>query len=144
MRNTDETRFGGDGEKISLPKIALVVGILLIVLGGWAYIASGPGASPTALIPAVLGVLLAVAGLVGLRGSGARRHAMHTTAAVALLGVLGSAYQLIARPSAGSEHADIAQTAGVLNLALCGLFLVLAIWSFVQARRARLCDGRLG
>ena len=127
---------GGDGE-ISLPKIALVVGILLIVLGGWAYIAS-PGASPTALIPAVLGVLLAVAGLVGLHGGGARRHAMHTAAAVALFGVLGSAYQLIAKPSAGSEHADIAQTAGVLNLALCGVFLVLAIWSYVQARRSRL------
>lgn len=137
MRNTDETRVVKTGE-IALPKIALAVGILLIVLGGWAYIVSGPGASPTALIPAVLGVLLAVAGLVGLRGGGARRHAMHTAAAVALLGVLGSAYQLIAKPSAGSKHADIARMAGVLNLALCGVFLVLAIWSFVQARRARL------
>jgi hypothetical protein len=103
----------------SLPKIAIIIGSLLIVLGGGAYIASGPGASPTALIPAVLGVLLAVAGLVGLRGGGVRRHAMHTAAAVVLLSVLGSAYQLIARPSAGSQHADIAPTAGVLNLALC-------------------------
>lgn len=138
MRNTGEARVRWRCGEGSLPKIALVVGILLIVLGGWAYIASGPGASPTALIPAVLGVLLAVAGLIGLRGGDARRHAMHTAAAISLLGVLGSAYQLIARPSAGSEHAGIAQTAGVLNLALCGVFLVLAIWSFVHARRARL------
>jgi hypothetical protein len=120
-----------------VPKIALAVGIVLIVVGGWAYLASGPGASPTALIPALLGLGLAVAGLVGLRGGQARRHAMHAAAVVALIGVLGSSYQLIARPSAGSEHADIAQTAGLLNLALCGGFLVLAIWSFVQARRAR-------
>jgi hypothetical protein len=91
----------------------------------------------TALIPAVLGLVLVVAGLVSLRGGEVRRHAMHAAALVALIGVLGSAYQLVARPSAGSEHADIAHTAGLLNLALCGVFLVLAIWSFVQARRAR-------
>ncbi len=119
-----------------MPKIALAVGIVLLVVGGWAFTASGPGASPTALIPSLLGLGLAVAGLVGLRGQ-ARRHAMHAAAVVALIGVLGSGYQLIARPSAGSEHADIAQTAGLLNLALCGVFLALAIWSFVRARRAR-------
>ncbi len=120
-----------------MPKVAIAIGIVLIVVGGWAYLASGPGASPTALIPAVLGVALAVAGLIGLRGGPARRHAMHGAAAVALIGVLGSVGQLIASPAANSEHADIANTAGLLNLALCGAFLVLAIWSFVQARRAR-------
>jgi hypothetical protein len=71
-----------------LPKIALAVGALLIVVGGWAYTASGPGASPTALIPAVLGLLLLVAGIVALRGRYASRHAMHAAAAVALTGVL--------------------------------------------------------
>ena len=54
-----------DLEANPLPKIALVVGVVLIVVGGWAYLASGPDASPTALIPAVLGLGLAVAGLVG-------------------------------------------------------------------------------
>jgi len=121
-----------------LPKIALVVGAALIILGLWAFTASSPGASPTALIPAVLGVVLVVAGLVALRSVAARRHAMHAGAAVALIGVLGSAYQLIAKPSAGSEHADIALAAGWLNLALCGLFVILAVRSFVQARRARI------
>lgn len=119
-----------------MPKIAIVIGTVLVVVGGWAYTASGPGASPTALIPAVLGVGLAVAGLVGLRSGQARRHAMHAAAAVALIGVLGSAGQLIASPAASSAHADIARTAGLLNLVLCATFLVLAIWSFVQARRA--------
>ena len=100
-------------------------------------LASGPGASPTALIPAVLGLGLAVAGLVGLRGGSARRNAMHAAAVVALLGVLGSLGQLIGSPAAGSDDADIATTAGLLNLALCAVFLVLAVRSFVQARRAR-------
>jgi hypothetical protein len=124
-------------EACSLPKIAVAVGIVLVVVGGWAYTASGPGASLTALIPAVLGAGLAVAGLVGLRGGHARRHAMHGAAAVALIGVLGSVGQLIASPAANSAHAGIARAAGLINLALCGVFLVLAIWSFVQARRAR-------
>jgi hypothetical protein len=119
-----------------LPRIALTVGALLIIVGGWAYLASGPGASPTALIPAVLGLGLVVAGLVGLRGGQARRHAMHAAAAVALIGVLGSVWQLIARPAAGSGHAGIALAAGLLNLGLCGAFLALAVRSFVQARRA--------
>lgn len=120
-----------------MPKIALAVGPLLIIVGVWGYAASGPGASPTALIPAVLGLGLAVAGLVGLRGGQVRRHAMHAAAAVALIGALGSLGQLIGSPAEGSGDADIAKTAGLLNLALCGGFLVLAVWSFVQARRAR-------
>ena len=120
-----------------MSKIALVVGAALIVVGVWAYTASGPGASLTALIPAVLGLGLVVAGLVGLRGGPARRNAMHAAAVVALLGVLGSAGQFLTSPAAGSEDSGIARTAGLLNLALCGVFLALAIWSFVQARRAR-------
>ncbi len=120
-----------------MPKLALAVGAVLIVVGIWAYSASNPGASPTALIPALLGLLLVAAGAVGLRGGDARRHAMHAAAAVALLGVLGSLGQLIARPAAGSEHADIARTAGILNLLLCGIFLALAVRSFIEARRAR-------
>lgn len=120
-----------------MPKIALAVGALLVVIGVWAFTASGPDASPTALIPAALGLLIGAAGAVGLRGGDARRHSMHVAAAVALLGVLGSLGQLIASPSAGSEDSDIALTAGLLNLVLCAVFLALAVRSFVQARRAR-------
>ncbi len=120
-----------------MPKIALAVGAVLVAVGVWAYTASGPGASPTALIPAFLGLLIAGAGAVGLRGGPARRHAMHAAAAVALLGVLGSLGQLIASPAAGSEHAGVARAAGLLNLVLCAGFLAFAVRSFVQARRAR-------
>ncbi len=119
-----------------MPKLALVVGAVLIVVGSWAYTASGPGASPTALIPAVLGLLLVVAGFLGLR-DGWRRHAMHGAAVVALVGLLGSVWQLVARPAADSDHAGIARIAGALTAVLCGVFLGLAVRSFVQARRAR-------
>ena len=120
-----------------MPKIAIAIGAVLVAVGVWAYTSSGPDPSPTALIPAILGLLIAVAGLVGLRGGAARRHAMHAAAAVSLLGALGSLGQLIGQPAAGSEYADIARTAGVLNLLLCGVFLALAVRSFIQARRER-------
>src|ERR671916_698486 len=63
-----------DWRPVPVPKIAIAIGIVLIVVGGWAYLSSGPGPSPTALIPAVFGVALAVAGLIGLRGAPARRQ----------------------------------------------------------------------
>jgi len=124
-------------EATPVPKIAIVVGAVLVVVGVWAYTASGEGASPTALIPAALGLLLVVAGLLSIWRSDWRRHAMHAAAAVALIGVLGSLGQLVGQPAEGSDDADIAQTAGVLNLVLCGVFLALAVRSFVQARRSR-------
>lgn len=120
-----------------MPKLALAFGAALVVVGVWAYTASGPGASPTALIPAAIGVLLAVAGAVGLRGGSTRRHAMHAAAAVALLGALGSLGQLVASPAAGSDDAGIASAAGLANLVLCAAFVALAVRSFVAARRAR-------
>ena len=120
-----------------MPKLALAFGAALIAVGVWAYTASGPGASPTALIPAAIGLGVAVAGLVGLRGGTARRHAMHAAAAIALVGALGSVGQLVASPAAGSDDAGIARTAGLLNLVLCAAFVALAVRSFVAARRAR-------
>ena len=120
-----------------MPKLALVVGAALTALGAWGYTASGPGASPTALIPAALGLPIAAAGALGLRSAAARRHAMHAAAGVSLLGALGSLGQLIARPAAGSAAAGIARTAGVLTFVLCSGFLAAAVRSFVAARSAR-------
>ena len=120
-----------------MSRAAVAIGVALIVVGAGAYTLSGPGASPTALIPAVLGLLLALLGALGLYGGDTRRHAMHAAAAVALLGALGSAGQLIARPAADSDDAGIATTAGILTLVLCTTFVVLAVRSFRDARRSR-------
>jgi FtsH-binding integral membrane protein len=121
----------------AVPRVAVVIGLLLVAVGVIAWLASGgPSASPTALIPAVIGVIVLVAGLLAGRGGEARKHAMHAAAAVALLGALGSIGQLVASPSAGSDNAEVATVAGVLNLLLCTAFVVLAVRSFVAARRA--------
>jgi len=116
---------------------AIGIGTALVAVGVGAYAATMPGASPTALIPAVIGAVLVVCGLVARREGPARRHAMHAAAAVALLGALGSVGQLVARPAAGSDGAGVAQVAGWLNLLLCAAFVVLAVRFFVTARRGR-------
>ena len=120
-----------------MPKAAMIIGAALVVLGTWAYLSSMPGASPTALIPAVIGAILVVCGVVARREGPALKHAMHAAAAVALLGALGSVGQLVASPAAGSENAGTARVAGLLNLLLCGAFVVLAVRSFVAVRRDR-------
>lgn len=126
-----------------MPKLAVVIGALLVAVGliGW-WISGGPSSSPTALIPAAIGVVLVVAGLVARRGGAVHRHAMHAAAAVALVGALGSAYQLAARPTEGSEDAGVAMVAGLLNLLLCLAFVLLAVRSFVAARRERTTAAR--
>ncbi|SDQ54025.1 hypothetical protein [Quadrisphaera sp. DSM 44207] len=121
-----------------MPKTAALIGAALVAVGLWAYLSSMPGASPTALIPAVIGAVLVVCGVVGRReGTAAHRHAMHAAAGVALLGFLGSVGQLAASPAAGSENAGTARVAGLLNLLLCAAFVALAVRAFTSVRRER-------
>lgn len=115
-----------------------VAGLLLAVgLGGFA--ASGSHA-PTALIPAVLGVLLALCAAVA-RNPKARMHAMHAAVLVALVGLVGSlpgALQLPVLLSGGPVARPLAVVAQTATAVLCLAYLVVAIRSFIQARRERL------
>lgn len=120
-----------------MPSITIALGVALIVLGVAGYFLTG-AASLTALIPAAFGLVIALAGLVA-RDEGKRKHAMHAAVAVALLGFLGSVRGLMqigavldgtaARPAAVVSQAVMA----LLTLA----YIVLAVRSFVAARRAR-------
>jgi O-antigen/teichoic acid export membrane protein len=119
-----------------VPATTIALGAALVVLGLAGYVLSG-AASLTALIPAGFGLLLVLAGVIA-RDERRRMHAMHGAVVVALLGFLGSARGLAglggvfdgtaARPAATISQAVMA----VLTLA----YVVLAVRSFVQARRA--------
>ena len=124
---------------MQMPQTTLLVAALLVALGLGTYTATG-GSSFTALIPAILGAVLALLGFVGLRGGAARRHAMHGVAVVALLGILGSLRavpSLVALLSGGLVERPVAVIAQVLTIVLCGVLLALAVQSFVRARRSR-------
>ena len=112
--------------------------VALLALGLGLYFATGMQ-SVTALIPAFLGLAF---GLCALAATTERRrkHAMHAAAVLALLGVGGSVTGIPAalRHLGGEaiERPEAAWGRTVMAL-LCLAFLVLAIRSFVQARRAR-------
>ena len=120
-----------------MPAMTLALGVALVVVGLAGYFMTG-GVSVTALIPAAFGVVIAIMGAIA-RSPGARKHAMHAAVAIALLGFLGSVRGLLqigavldgtaARPAAVISQSIMA----VLTL----VYIVLAVRSFVEARRAR-------
>ncbi len=121
-----------------MPTITIILGVLLIILGVVSRVLSD-SPSVTVLIPAFLGAAFLIAGLVALR-DGARKHAMHAAAVLALLGIIGGATALLQLPallSGGEVVRPLAVGARSLTAVLCAVFLVLAIRSFVRARLLR-------
>ena len=120
---------------MNVPSLALLFGTLLVLTGIGGFAAFG---SPTALIPVAFGVLLGACGLVGRKES-LRKHAMHAAAAVALLGFLPSVPGLLGIPDllAGEAARPAAVVLRSAMALLCLAFLVVAVRSFVAARRSR-------
>jgi hypothetical protein len=114
---------------------SIIFGLLLIILGGSGYFGSGMQ-HPTALIPAGVGVVLAVLGAMALKDA-LRKHAMHAAAAVGLLGFLLGAGWFIARPFMGKDMFDLAGMSTATMAILCGGFVALCVKSFIDARRRR-------
>ena len=76
-----------------MARVAMLFGVLLIVLGLVGYFApdvlgeNDPGkTSPTALIPAGIGAVLLICGLVASAAPHLRKHVMHLAAVVGLIG----------------------------------------------------------
>ena len=121
-----------------MPGLTIAFGLVLIGLGVIGYFATGRQ-SPTALIPAFAGALFLVLGVVA-RNPGARKHAMHAAAALAVLGFLGTVPGLIKffRMLGGAEVARPAAVRSQAIMAvLCVIFVILCVRSFIAARRAR-------
>lgn len=118
-------------------KLALGIGLILVVVGIVAYVGSEM-ANWSALIRSVLGLIIAGLGGLALWRPGARKHAMHAAAAVALLGFLGSlqgipAFFALLGGAAVNAWAATAQT---ITAILAAVFVAAAVYSFIQARRA--------
>jgi hypothetical protein len=106
-------------------------GIVLVGIGLLGYNAS-ESRSLTALIPAALGVLLALLGLLAGASAGARKHAMHLAAAVATVGFLAGVYRYVSHPGSPASLATVM----VLSMtAVCLILLILYVRSFTAARQ---------
>jgi hypothetical protein len=118
-------------------RTAILFGVLLILVGVVGYAMGGDHKSPTALIPAVEGILLTVCGAVVVAKPEARKHAMHAAATVGLLGFLAAGGRLMSVLIQGKVPAPLAMTSLSLMLVLSAAFVVLCVASFVSARRKR-------
>jgi len=116
-------------------KVTALVGALLIVLGISTYslLASH---SPTALIPAVFGVVYLILALAA-RQPERKKHAMHIAAALSLVGVLATAAAvgpMVRMLGGGVVDRPAAVWAKTAMALLCLVHLLLAARSFVIAR----------
>ena len=120
----------------------LITAILLIVVGVVSYVNGTPGddgkVSPTALIPAFIGGVLAVCGLLAFNDK-FRKHAMHLAAVVGLVGALGGFMPLIRQYSKTGEFDPTKPSAvsGMLMILICAVFVGMCVNSFIQAKKAR-------
>ncbi|MBX3292356.1 MAG: hypothetical protein KF881_05610 [Acidobacteria bacterium] len=116
-----------------MPKLSLTIGIILTLIGLVGYFMSGM-ASITAAIPAFFGIPMALFGLVAGMNEGLRKHLMHASVLVALLGFIGMTAELIRRSD------NLAMNPAIISMIvtglLCLIFVILAVRSFIAARSA--------
>ena len=118
--------------------ISIGIGVALILLGIAGYAASG-AASLTALIPAAFGIALTVLGILA-RNERVRKHAMHGAALLAVIGfaaTVSGLVRLFTLFGGGTVERPSAVVAQSIMAVLCAVFVVMAVRSFILARRAR-------
>ncbi|MCH9025103.1 MAG: hypothetical protein IH931_07190 [candidate division Zixibacteria bacterium] len=121
---------------MNLPVITIVYGSLLIVLGVAGYFMSGM-VSITALIPAFLGIIILVSGVLAQKES-RRKLFMHIALVFGLLGFLGTASALpsLITMIGGEEVTRPGAVIGKSVTAILSLiFLIIGVKSFIDARR---------
>lgn len=120
-----------------MPRITVGFSIAYIVLGLAGFFLTG-AVHKTALIPAVIGVILLVLGLLG-RQENLRMHVMHAALLIGLLAFLGTARGLAKLPAAfaGTAERPGAVYAQAATAILSLIYLALGVRSFIEARRAR-------
>ncbi len=120
-----------------MPRITVVFSVLYIALGLAGYFLTG-AVHTTALIPAFIGVVLLVLGLLGSKEK-LRMHVMHAALLIGLLALLGTARSLLKLPAAfdGTAERPGAVFAQAATAVLSVIYLAVGVRSFIAARRAR-------
>jgi hypothetical protein len=124
-----------------MAKVTILFAVLFVALGLVGFIGTG-SQYPTALIPAVLGLLLGIFGALSFSPNPSRRKLfMHINVTLALLGFLGTAMGLIQwfqmLGGAVVKNPPATQSKAVMAL-LCLIYVILCVRSFIAARKARL------
>jgi len=119
-----------------MSRTTIGLGIILFVLGLLGFFMTGMQ-SPTALIPAFLGIVFLILGIIARKES-ARKMSMHIAMIIALLGLIGT-YSGLINFFVLITGGEIARPAAVISQTIMALlliyYLVLGIKSFIDARR---------
>ncbi len=120
-----------------MPRITVIFSLIYIALGLGGFFLTG-AVHKTALIPAAIGVVLLVLGLLGSKEK-LRMHVMHVALLIGLLALLGTASSLLKLPAAidGTALRPGAVFAQAATAVLSVVYLALGVRSFIAARRAR-------
>ena len=121
-----------------MAKLSIVWGIIFVLMGLYGYFGIS-SESITALIPTFFGIPLLILGWIGLNEK-YLKHAMHGAAVLNLLGFAGTLGGLIKffKMLGGAETArPAAVTVQAIMAVLCLVFLILAVKSFIDARKNR-------
>ncbi len=124
-----------------MAKTTIGIGCLLIALGVGSYFGTGRG-SVMALIPAFVGLPLALLGVVALN-DGLRKHAMHAAAAIGLLGFIGAARGFAKLPAlltGGEVERPVAVYVQIAMALVCLVFVVLCVFQFIKTHRSERSD----
>ena len=124
-----------------MPILTVAYGTLLLLLGLFSYFGSvEESVSPTALIPAAIGVIAIICGVLALKDN-LVKHAMHAAAVVGLLALLATAgrgFGNVLQILRGGDNPDATgPMAMAITAAASFVFVAACIDSFIQVRRAR-------
>jgi hypothetical protein len=124
-----------------MAKVTLVFAVFFIALGVVGFVATG-SQHYTALIPAALGLLLGIFGLMALSPDpGRRKLFMHINVTLGLLGFLGTVIGLVdyLRSLGGMvlKNPPATESKAIMAL-LCLIYVAFCVRSFIAARKARL------
>jgi len=120
-----------------VPAITVFCGLLLLAVGAAGYWMQEPEPrSATALIPAGLGIVFVLLGLLA-HNAALRKHAMHVAAALGLIGVAAALARLLPKVFRGEATLSLATICLSAMALICAIFVGLCVNSFVQARRRR-------
>ena len=117
---------------LTIPRIAIYEGAILVLWGVAAYIISGQS-SITAMIPSFMGAPLMILGILSEKIPDMRHHLMHASMVLALLMVLGGA-RIFAD---FSDMSNLAISSHIILILVGVTFMVCGIMSFRAARLAR-------
>ena len=129
-----------------MPRIAMLFGVVLVLLGIVLYAMSEPEhKSLTAFIPSGFGLVLVLLGQIAQGDSEKRRmHTMHAAVLVGLVGMVVPAVMTAldiqkhyADPPAERLPSTLATTGKATMAVICCVFVGLCVKSFIDVRRAR-------